>query len=69
MFDVSNDPAQHGERRRYTAGCRCPACTEENTLYQRRYRARTMPTVRATYTRPDGSTVTAVQRPLPFGPA
>ena len=64
---MSLDPANHGERRRYIAGCRCAACTEGNTLYQRRYRARTMPTLRSTHYRPDGSAVVAVQRPLPFG--
>jgi hypothetical protein len=56
------DAVGHGERRRYGAGCRCAACTQANTEYQRHYRERTMPTLHYT-----AGNVRVVQPPLPFG--
>jgi hypothetical protein len=33
-------PAEHGEQRKYAAGCRCVTCNEANNQYQRARRAR-----------------------------
>lgn len=38
--DVDELPAQHGERARYGAGCRCARCVDANRTYQRAYRRR-----------------------------
>lgn len=34
--------SEHGSRRRYADGCRCPGCREANADYQRDYRERSV---------------------------
>lgn len=37
---VDKTPPEHGDRRRYQAGCHCELCIEAQRLYMQQYRAR-----------------------------